>query len=179
MPRLGEVLTNTRTLGARHVGYGYRPRLPGPRQPPPCRARSRPWRQLRSPDTRGMDPRPNTLPPRPCSKARPRPGPSAANAPPAETQMLAPEPGDLRSRPAPPTQSPAAPIRQLSRHSRLWRSRVAERSGTPRRREMAARPGAGRITDWLSVWLSESERSGTVVSPQYSIPMACIGFSPD
>ena len=44
---------------------------------------------------------------------------------------------------------------------------------------MAARAGAGRSTDWLSVWLSEGEGSGTAVSWQYSTPLTCIDFSLD
>ena len=62
---------------------------------------------------------------------------------------------------------------------RLWRSsRLTERSGAPPRRG-AGRPGkvAGRVTDWPSVWLSESEGGATVVSPQSSIVMTCIEFS--
>jgi hypothetical protein len=43
---------------------------------------------------------------------------------------------------------------------------------------MAARVEVvGRIADWLSVWLSETEGSATAVSPQYSIALTCIGFS--
>jgi hypothetical protein len=42
---------------------------------------------------------------------------------------------------------------------------------------MVARAAAGRITDWLPVWLSESEGRATAVSPQYSIVLTCIDFS--
>jgi len=58
IPHLDELLSHTRALGARHVGYGGTGcRLPDPRQRPPRRARGRPWRQLRHPHTRGMGPR--------------------------------------------------------------------------------------------------------------------------
>ena len=40
---------------------------------------------------------------------------------------------------------------------------------------MAARAGAGRATDWQSVWLSESDASGTVVSWQYRTFLTCVG----
>jgi len=54
--------------------------------------------------------------------------------------------------------------------------RTQRNTGAPRRRPRTA-VAAGRITDWLSVWLSESEGSATAVSPRYSTLLIRLDFS--
>ena len=64
--------------GTLPTGYGRR--LPATRHRPARRARGHPWRQLRPPQPVRLGPSPTNLVPTPCSRVRPRPGPSAADS---------------------------------------------------------------------------------------------------